>query len=387
MVHAIEHARHNATEGWRSQTDAAQLGQSQLATTDIARHLQRIALRIVVHQSDITHPQRIVDVRDIVLNIRIDLTQPVSALLLMMVRLDHLRHISPCHIESLQPPLGIANRIDGRLVIYLALQSERFSIVARVLKVLEVDDRGGTGVLGIFQLELAEEGIVLEEELPVEHKLAVGNMERAKGLVVDVAQHAVAVVEQHVDKRRIENRVIAQQQLVHFLLLQHVGCDIVLDTKQLPDPAFLVGAHYRELHLIEVLLFLVLRITPQLDKRRGTAPLTDVEHLLAHTLEVVALKKVGKVNGIVFVLVIAILRQREIVTARHIIEPQFEVACLQNQRQSIVHTLAPRLGILFLEDIQPVIKQQDKDANQKCCHNIHHDMVRIERLFHNIYLG
>ena len=74
--------------------------QSELGLVNVIGYLKDILIRIVVHQSHITHTQGIVDVMDIVLDVLVDFAQSFQAFLLAMYGIYHLRNITSGNIEA-----------------------------------------------------------------------------------------------------------------------------------------------------------------------------------------------------------------------------------------------------------------------------------------------
>ena len=109
------------------------------------------------------------------------------------------------------------------------MQSETVQLVDFVLVVAEVHYRRRARVLQFIEVYVAEHGVVLQEESVTQHALAVADAKRPTGLFVDVAQHAVLVVENHVYQGGIEHRMIAHQQRVDIFLAPCLVGDVALD--------------------------------------------------------------------------------------------------------------------------------------------------------------
>ena len=205
---------------------------------------------MVRHEAHTTDAQGVVDVRDIILHVLGGLLQAQRSLPLAMHRLHHFGNIASAHIDTFQFALCIAEGVDGRVVVHFALQPEALRLVYLVRKLAEVDNRRRAGVLHLLQGHIAEEGVVLQQEALADDLVAVCYAKGLTRLLVDVLQHTVLVVIDHVEQRRVEHGVVTHEQLVDLLLLANLVGDVALDAQQAGGMSVLVAASHRHVDLV-----------------------------------------------------------------------------------------------------------------------------------------
>ena len=211
VVHPVQHAVHGATEAHGGQSDASQLRHAQLLVGLAVDDLEGVGLGVVVHQLHTADAQGVVDVGDVLADALRSLLYLADDCLQTMEGVDHLRDVVTCHVDAFQLALLVVDRVDGRLVVHLALQLEFVQTVFGRLELTEVDDAARQRVLHLFQGYLAVEGVVLQQETAVEHLFAALHVEGLAGALVDVGQCTVLVVVEHVEQRGVEDGVIAHQ--------------------------------------------------------------------------------------------------------------------------------------------------------------------------------
>ena len=117
-----------------------------------------------------------------------------------MVGHNHFSDITTGHIYTLQFSVGIADGIDGRVVVHLLVsQSEFFRMVDGVVIMAEVHNARGTRIGHGLDIQIGKDGIVLQQEL-VNDKVAVFHAKDLTGTLVNVAQHTLVVVIHDVNK-------------------------------------------------------------------------------------------------------------------------------------------------------------------------------------------
>ena len=250
VIHPVQRTVHRSAEAQRGQADTAQLRHTHPLLRLPVDQFKRIGVGIIVHQLHTAHAQGVVDVGDILLDAFRALLQLSDAGLLAVVGVHHLRDVAARHIDTLQLTLLVADGVDGGFIIHLPLQAELLQPVFRQTKLAEVDDAARQRVCHLIQRYLTVEGVVLQEEAAVEHLLTALHVERLAGSLVNFGQHTVLVVVQHIEQRRVEDGVIASQQLVDLLLPLMLLCHVVLNSHQRGGQAVDAPAHHREGYLI-----------------------------------------------------------------------------------------------------------------------------------------
>ena len=328
VVHSVQRTVHGATEAHGGQSDAAQLRHAQLLARLAVDELEGVGLGVVVRQLHTADAQGIVDVGDVLPDALRALLQFPDACLLTMEGVDHLRDVVACHVDAFQLALLVADRVDGRLVVHLALQLEFFQTVFGRFELTEVDDAARQRVLHLFQGYLAVEGVVLQQEAAVEHLFSALHVEGLAGALVDVGQCTVLVVVEHVEQRGVEDGVIAHQQLAGLLLAAILVGHVVLDAHQLGGEAVLVAADDGDGEFIVPAIRLLGSPAANIHFSCFLFAVGDVVYDAAHQLDVVAMIELAEFSGIVFSPVFACFRQVAIVVRGWIEEPQPQLARL-----------------------------------------------------------
>ena len=197
---------------------------------------------------------------------------------------------------------------------------------------------------------MTEEEAVFQQESAIQHLFTAFHVEGFGGTFVQIGQHAVLVVIQHVEQRRIENRLIAHQQLVDFLLSLILLSHVMLYSHQQGGQSVVTPTHHRERYLIISTVQLFRRPTPDIRLSLIHLAFANGEDHLAHSIHIVTMEKQGKIRGIVFSLIVTFLRQVTEIARRRVVKPQTQLTGLHDQRQAsllliIVYILFHRLDM------------------------------------------
>ena len=376
MVHTVQHTGYCTAEAWRSQTDASQLGESHLRLGDIVRHLQRKRFGIVVHQSYIRNTQSIIDVGDIALDTLVDFVQFLGTLLLTVVRLHHFCYVATCHVGSHQFTIGIMNGIDGRVIVHLpAHQSKILCMIDGVYKLTEIHDRRGTGVIHRVDVKIGKDRIVLQQELVFKYKVTVRNAKGLAGTLIDVTQHAAGIIIYHINEGGIENRMVAQQQLVDRLLATIFLCHIMLDAQDARNTTAVITTVDTHRDFIMTEEGLVLGIADQRHDSTISLTFTDIEDGGAQRLKVVTIEELGEVNGVIALFHRTLLGKEEVVTGSWQILPDAQASSKQNQRQMGILLFLAGIGLSSTLQVDPVVGYHNQNHHHQDNHYAEHVML------------
>ena len=218
----------------------------------------------------------------------------------MMERLYHLRHITTCHIDAFQLTFFITDGIDGRLIIYLSVQSQFLRFVNGIYELVEIDYRRRPSIVHLMDVDTTVERIVLQQETFADGGLAVFDTKLLTGLLVDVRQNTVLVVIHHIHQRRFKHRLVKQKQLVHLFTACNFVGHVVKDKEQVFNLLEVLATGYRYRKIIDLPRAVLLgKLShPYLAGRQTT--LTNGKNHFTDFLNVFTLEKTGKFYRVVF---------------------------------------------------------------------------------------
>ena len=287
---------------------------------------------VIIHQLHTTHTEGVVDVGDILADVVVSLLQLPDAVLLAMVGVHHLGDIMARHIDALELALFVADGVDSGFVIHLTLQTEIIQSVFRQIEIAKNDDTTRQRIGHLTEWYLTEEGVVLQEETAIEHLFASLDAKGSTGSFVDIGEHAVLIVVQHIEQRGIEDGVITHQQLIDLLLATILISNIVLNSHQRGGQAVGASAHHREGYLIMSAVGFVFRPTTCVHLSRINLTFADGEDLITHFIHVVAMEELGEIGRYVFTLIFAFLGQVAEMTCGRVVKPKAQITGLHDQR-------------------------------------------------------
>ena len=322
VVHPVQRGVHGAAESRRGQSDTAQLRHVDLGVGLSVDELEGVGVGVVVHHLHATHAQGIVDVGDILLDAVCSLLQLLQACLLAMERVHHLRDVVARHIDALQLALFVVDGVDGRLVIHPATQAKLIHAVYFLVPVIiEVHNAACVRVLHLVERHLIIEGIVLQQEAAVENLFAALRAEGLAGALVDVFQHALVVVVQHVEHRQVEDGVVAKQQLFDLLLSAVLIGHIVLDAHQRSGHAVVVTTGDGDGYFIVTAVGILGRPAAYGHFAAFLLAIANIEDDAPHLIQVIRMKETAKLNGVVLALIVASFRQVAIMAGGWVEKP------------------------------------------------------------------
>ena len=127
------------------------------------------------------------------------LLQFLHRLLLSLVRIDHVSDVASLHEDTQQLAVLVAHRVNHHFVVYEALQTNVRVLFPLFLQSVHVyDARAGHGVQCV-QVNVSKAGYFRDVLVGIQHALFVFDMEGLHGLVVNIGEDAVLVVEYHVN--------------------------------------------------------------------------------------------------------------------------------------------------------------------------------------------
>ena len=194
-------------------------------------------------------------------------------------------------------------------------------MIDRIGIVTEIDNTGGSRIVHRLKVDITKEGVVLQQELVVQHILTVRNTKGLAGALINILQDTFVVVVHHINKRRTEHRMVAQQQLVDSFQTAILICHIVLDTENAGHTTPTVTTVHRNSHLVMAQESIVLGIADQ--RKNGTVllALTDIEDGCAQAFEVVAFEELLEINRVITLLHRTFLREEKVVAGSRKILP------------------------------------------------------------------
>ena len=120
----------------------------------VAEDLQLVIVRVVVDKSHTAHLQRVVDIVDIILDVLGALFEQQGVLLLTVVRLDHIRDVTPGGNDAKQFPVIVADDRHSTLIVELAFDGYfRYPFVFPLCAV-DIGDRRHLQILYVVEVEI-----------------------------------------------------------------------------------------------------------------------------------------------------------------------------------------------------------------------------------------
>ena len=298
-----------------------------------------------------------------------------------MERLNHFGNITTSHKHAIQLSLRSTDRINGRLIIHLSFQSELIQMITRIFVVSEINNSRGTRTFQIRNLHITEHRIVLQQESVIQYKVTVFNTESLTSSLVNIFQHALVIIINHINQRGIEYGMITHQQLVDIFYSAVLLCHIVLNTDNAQHSSMLIMFTDRQGNLIVSAIVTILSIAEQGNRSDFLLAFTYIIDGRTQHLEIIAIEELWEFYRIVFLFLASLFRQEIIMTSCQHIFPYAQATSSQHQCQTRILLIQCSIVESFAFQIDAIIAKQDENSNEHYYHDVNHAMVQIKHQY------
>ena len=358
VVHAVEQALHLLLRTLIHEVHQARLRQRVLYAIGFAENGQQVGLHVVFHNADASHGEHVVDVADIVGDLVVGLLQRQHVLLQCLVGVGSLGDVAARAEDSDELAVDIVDGQQLQLVVELIAMQH----------LVEGTVVGGVGELrDVHQVEILQIYLhaqhIVDGDLLLPDGLDVGT-QRLEGLLVDILDDAVLVIEHHIDHGRLEDGLVAQHRVFHLHLAEQLVGDVAARAEDGLEAPALALAHGRQGDGVVVVGLLTRLILEDLDVEvHGLRLLADdvVEGLVELT-DIIRVIAVGKLFDGGGALGPALLIHPREGLRLHIIGPEAHMTGSQHQRQAVV-ALSQLFGHAALTDAVVEVIDEEAEAH------------------------
>ena len=246
-----------------------------------------MSVRIIIEDAHSTHTERVVDVGNVGLYLLSGFFQESSLLLLLVVRLHHLRDVSACSDDTVQMVLPVADGTERHLIVVLSAYRHLWNTLVVVFGLVDVGNRRHDSSIQFIQVYFSVCRDILDIHLPHHQCLTALYPKTLQSLVVDVCQDTVLVIEDHVDERGIKHGMETQRQSAIVFPSDDILCIVALNAEQCLGITQPVLVEHRDMDLIDRRLAIRMLLSSDVDGARVLFPVTYGNEQTVQVLEVI----------------------------------------------------------------------------------------------------